>query len=109
MQGFDTDPIVQVPSRQGRGDQGCVHRYSLASSLSDPYFTGWDLGIAGMQAGGERTLTIPSDLAYGKKGSGPIPANATLTFGAFFNSVLVFTMLTCSCSKPLDVKLVGIN
>ena len=41
---------------------------------------GWDIGVAGMQAGGERRIIIPADLAYGKKGVAGIPANSELTF-----------------------------
>jgi len=33
-----------------------------------------------MSAGGERRVTIPSELAYGKKNMGAIPPNSELTF-----------------------------
>ncbi|EIW62941.1 uncharacterized protein TRAVEDRAFT_26444 [Trametes versicolor FP-101664 SS1] len=41
---------------------------------------GWDVGIVGMQVGGERLLTIPAPMAYGKKAQSGIPANSTLIF-----------------------------
>ncbi|WP_426189557.1 FKBP-type peptidyl-prolyl cis-trans isomerase [Massilia sp. DWR3-1-1] len=43
---------------------------------------GWDQGVVGMKVGGKRTLIIPSDLAYGKRGAGggSIPADADLIF-----------------------------
>jgi FKBP-type peptidyl-prolyl cis-trans isomerase len=43
--------------------------------------SGWDQGVAGMKVGGTRTLVIPSDLAYGRRGAGGvIPPDATLVF-----------------------------
>jgi FKBP-type peptidyl-prolyl cis-trans isomerase FkpA len=42
---------------------------------------GWDQGVVGMQAGGQRQLIIPPSLGYGARGAGGvIPPNATLLF-----------------------------
>ena len=42
---------------------------------------GWDEGVAGMKAGGQRQLRIPPELGYGASGAGSvIPPNATLIF-----------------------------
>ncbi|KAJ5089806.1 hypothetical protein N7532_008490 [Penicillium argentinense] len=41
---------------------------------------GWDIGVAGMAPGGERRITIPAHLAYGKKALPGIPANSKLIF-----------------------------
>ncbi|KAJ5387619.1 hypothetical protein N7509_010160 [Penicillium cosmopolitanum] len=41
---------------------------------------GWDIGVAGMAPGGERRITIPPQLAYGKKALPGIPGNSKLIF-----------------------------
>ena len=41
---------------------------------------GWEIGIVGMSVGGERRITVPASLAYGKKGVPGIPANSNLIF-----------------------------
>ncbi len=42
---------------------------------------GWDIGVQGMKVGGQRTLIIPAEMGYGRRGAGGvIPGNATLVF-----------------------------
>ncbi|KAL9021480.1 MAG: hypothetical protein Q9185_001377 [Variospora sp. 1 TL-2023] len=41
---------------------------------------GWDIGVAGMSAGGERRIEVPANLAYGSKSMPGIPANSALIF-----------------------------
>jgi len=54
----------------------------LGTPFSFPFsqapIPGWDEGVATMQVGGHRQLVIPPQLAFGKQGSGIVPANATL-------------------------------
>lgn len=41
---------------------------------------GFEQAVYGMQVGGRRAVTIPSELGYGPQGTGPIPGDATLVF-----------------------------
>jgi FKBP-type peptidyl-prolyl cis-trans isomerase FklB len=41
---------------------------------------GWDEALKLMKAGSKWKLTIPSELAYGERGAGPIPPNSVLKF-----------------------------
>jgi peptidylprolyl isomerase len=59
-------------------DRGNTFKFPLGKNRVIP---GWDRGVAGMKVGGRRRLTIPPDLAYGKRGAGAvIGPDETLVF-----------------------------
>src|SRR5207237_6440939 len=59
-------------------DRGATFKFALGKRKVIP---GWDRGVAGMKVGGRRRLTIPPDLAYGKRGAGSvIGPDETLVF-----------------------------
>ena len=41
---------------------------------------GWDIGMQGIQLGGERKIRVPAAVAYGSKGQPGIPPNSDLVF-----------------------------
>lgn len=43
--------------------------------------SGWDVGVAGMQIGGEREIVVPPAMGYGSQKIPGIPPNSTLIFG----------------------------
>jgi FKBP-type peptidyl-prolyl cis-trans isomerase FkpA len=94
------DEVVGTGPEAKSGDEVTVHytgwltdgtKFDSSLDGGEPFtFTlgaqqviaGWDAGVAGMQVGGKRKLTIPPELGYGAQGAGGgvIPPNATLVF-----------------------------
>ena len=59
-------------------DRGDTFKFGLGKGQ---VIRGWDEGVAGMKVGGRRRITIPPDLAYGKRGAGSaIGPGETLVF-----------------------------
>jgi peptidylprolyl isomerase len=59
-------------------DRGSTFKFGLGKGQ---VIAGWDQGVAGMKVGGRRRITIPPNLAYGKRGAGGvIGPDETLVF-----------------------------
>ena len=70
---------------EGRLIDGTVFdsSYERGESVKFPLngvIPGWTEGLTYVKEGGRIQLFIPSDLAYGQHGTGPIPGNSTLIF-----------------------------
>jgi len=57
-----------------------IDRGEPAKFKTDQVIPGWTEALLMMPVGSKWELVIPSDLAYGSRATGPIPANATLVF-----------------------------
>jgi peptidylprolyl isomerase len=59
-------------------DRGDTFKFGLGKGQ---VIAGWDQGVQGMKVGGRRRITIPPNLAYGKRGAGGvIGPDETLVF-----------------------------
>jgi FKBP-type peptidyl-prolyl cis-trans isomerase FkpA len=53
--------------------------FSMVLGVSN-VVSGFSQGVTGMKVGGKRTVLIPSSMAYGASGQGPIPPNSGVVF-----------------------------
>ncbi|CAL5222332.1 g4680 [Coccomyxa viridis] len=73
--------VTFMTSRQGLGVNGGEPLgFDVGAKAAGGTLPGLDLGVRGMRVGGQRKLIIPPGLAYGKKGIGEVPPDATLEF-----------------------------
>ncbi len=95
----DNNELIIVEERLGEGQEATINDAVIVDYIGklddgtvfndfdgvlfrlDEVVDGFRDGIAGMKVGGQRTLTIPPNLAYGPNPPSPmIPSCATLTF-----------------------------
>ena len=77
-------------SRIGSGVTGGVpYGFDVGTSNLGLVLKALDLGTEGMRVGGQRTLRVPAEYAYGDKGYGEIPPGATTTIDIELLSVKV--------------------
>ncbi len=65
---------------KGSLDDGKVFDQGQAPLPLKGVIPGFSMALKQMQKGGHYKVQIPSELGYGEKGNGPVPANADLNF-----------------------------
>lgn len=91
--------------------------HSRGHSYDTYVFNGWlipgmDQGLLGMCVNEHRVITIPPELAYGERGSGSIPPNATIKFNTILldvwnendNIVVTTTKEAENCERRVEVS-----
>ena len=74
-----------APNHKGTQFDSGTFSFTLGQNQVVP---GFEQGVLGMMVGGQRTVLIPSSLAYGASGSGSrIPPNAGLVFDIALTAV----------------------
>nr|WP_279337045.1 FKBP-type peptidyl-prolyl cis-trans isomerase [Solimicrobium silvestre] len=86
---YQTGAANDEGTQFGTSAGGQALQFQIGANPSQ-VIAGWDQGLLGMQAGGVRTLTIPSAMAYGA--CAPVGSNIPP------NSALVFTVSLVSVS-----------
>lgn len=78
-----TSSTTVTANYEGRLLNGNVFDSSKGTPISFPLngvIAGWQIGVPYIQKGGQIRLIIPSGLAYGPQGNGPIGPNTVLDF-----------------------------
>ena len=78
---------ASAPDGKGRQFERNNNGFSFSLGLGH-VIEGWDQGLLGMRANGQRRLIIPPHLAYGRSGKRPrIPPDATLVYDITLRNV----------------------
>ena len=74
-----TSPTVRYTGWLADGTEFDAGTFSFTMGAQE-VIAGFERGMLGMKVGGTRRIIIPPELAYGPRGSGPVPGGAIVIF-----------------------------